>query len=82
MKEVVSLGSLKTVEEAFDVTRTDMHDLLEGGLLLFEEAMVAMSMERGLPCAKVFSSERGVYWVFDRELVLSELNERFGLSIR
>lgn len=36
MKEVVSLGSLKTVEEAFDVTRTDMHDLLEGGLLLFE----------------------------------------------
>lgn len=41
MKEVVSLGSLKTVEEAFDVTRTDMHDLLEGGLLLFEEAMVA-----------------------------------------
>ena len=25
MKEVVSLGSLKPVEEAFDVTRTDMH---------------------------------------------------------
>lgn len=82
MKEVVSLGSLKTVEEAFDVTRTDMHDLLEGGLLLFEEVLVAVSMERGLPCAKVFSSERGVYWVFDSELVLSELNERFGLSIR
>lgn len=82
MKEVVSLGSLKTVEESYGVMRTDMNDLLEGGLLLFEEAMVAVSMERGLPCAKVFSSERGVYWVFDSELVLSELNERFGLSIR
>lgn len=74
------LKNLYAVEDAYDISRVDLAELIHMTVDDFELILVGVSFERGFPCAKVFSPEYGAHWVFDRELVLSELNERFGLS--
>lgn len=74
------LKNLYTVEDAYDISRTDLAGLIHMAVDDFELILAGVSLERGSPCAKVYSPGQGAYWVFDKELILDELHERFGFQ--